>query len=248
MNLEGNDYSTIDLNDGRPHSRLVSLNLYCGYNVTYDQSLEGGGIDQRRDFIYIINKIGKPLYQNALEWCSGPGVIGFELLGFNKTKHINFMDYHKPAIDSCIDNSIKNKVEDKVSVYLSDNIKSLPNDKKFDLVVANPPHMFNMSADRNGFPDEATEKELFENQKRIVLDQDMKIHKEFFANIRDKITDDADIFISEWGNSRPVAKCAEAAGFEVVADWRLRSVYYNYLIGEPPVVMHFRPNFSGFTI
>lgn len=248
MNLEGNDYSIIDLNDGRPYSRLVSLNLYCGYNVTYDQYLEGGGIDQRRDFLYIISKIGKPIYENALEWCSGPGVIGFELLGFNKTKHINFMDCYKPAIDSCIDTSIKNKIEDKVSVYLSDNIKSLPNDKKFDLVVANPPHMFNMSVDRVGFPDEDTQKDAFENQKRIVLDQDMKIHKEFFANIRDKITDDADIFISEWGSSRPVAKCAMAAGFEIVADWRLRSVHHNDSINEPPVVMHFRPNFSGFTI
>lgn len=247
MNLEGNDSTHITLNDGRPNSRLVDLNLYCGYKLIYDQSLEGGGIDQRRDFLYVISKVGKRPYKNALEWCAGPGIIGYELLGYNKTIKVSFMDLHKPAIDSCIENAKRNKVEDRVSVYHTDKTINLTNTEKFDLVVANPPHAFNY--------DEWAKSQLtqerptpahfpyWEDQIRIDVDKDMLIHKEFFDNIRDKLTDDADIFISEVADKNPVIKYAKSLGYELVAIWNMRSM--DNTTGE---ILHLRPKFSGFMI
>lgn len=247
MNLEGNDHTQIALSETDVHDRLVDLNLYCGYKAIYHQSLEGGGIDQRRDFLYVISKGGKPIYDNALEWCAGPGVIGYELLGYNKTRHISFMDLHKPALDSCLETAKRNNVTDRVNVYLADKVSNLTNEKKFDLVVSNPPHSFSyddwaksqLTHDRptpEDFPD-------WDNQIRIDVDRDMHIHKEFFDNIRDKLTDDADIFISEVGLKNPVVEYAQSKGFEMIACWYMRSM--PNCTGE---ILHMRPKSSGFIL
>lgn len=247
MNLEGNDFVHIPLDDGDPNGRLVDLNLYSGYKLIYNQLLEGGGVDQRRDFLYIISKIGKPVYQNALEWCAGPGIIGYELLGFNKTKKISFMDLYKPALDNCLESAVRNNVTDKVTVYLTDKISNINTQEKFDLVVGNPPHAFDfddwsktqLTQERptpNDFP-------WWDNQVRIDVDRDMMIHKEFFDNIRDKITDDADIFISETGLQNDVIAYAKSIGFEFVASWVMRCN-----LPATGYILHFRPKFSGFVL
>ena len=247
MNLEGNDHSHIPLEDGRPDSRLVDLNLYCGYKLVYDQTLEGGGIDQRRDFLYVINKVGRRPYQHGLEWCAGPGIIGYELLGYNKTIKMSFMDKHRPAIDNCIESANRNKVEDRVSVYHTDKVYNINNSEKFDLVVGNPPHSFDYEhwAKNQLTPERPTPQDFpyWENQVRIDVDRDMNIHKEFLDNIRDKLTDDADIFISEVGLKNPVLDYAKLLGYELVAVWNMRSMSNSS--GE---ILHLRPKFSGFII
>jgi methylase of polypeptide subunit release factors len=247
MNLEGNDFVHVLLDSNDHNNRLVDLNLYCGYNIIYHQLLEGGGIDQRRDFLYAISKAGKPVYENTLEWCSGPGVIGYELLGFNKTKHISFMDFYEPAINSCIENAKRNNVQDKVTVYLTDKIANINESKKFDLVVANPPHSFDFHAWKHSKlvekSDPNQEIANFEDLKRIDVDHNMEIHKEFFDNIRDKITDDADIFISEVGDRNVVINYALAKGYEMIACWYMRSMGKSS--GE---ILHMRPKKTGFII
>lgn len=247
MKLQGNDLLHIPLGEDDSANRLVDLNLYCGYKLIYNQLLEGGGIDQRRDFLYIISKIGKPIYENALEWCAGPGIIGYELLGFNKTKKVSFMDLYKPALDNCLESAVRNNVTDKVTVYLTDKISNINTQEKFDLVVGNPPHSFNydnwsqtqLTYERptpNDFPE-------WDNQVRIDVDHDMIIHKEFFDNIRDKCTDDADIFISETGLQNDVIWYAQSIGFEFVASWAMRCN-----LPATGNILHFRPKSSGFVI
>lgn len=247
MNLEGNDHIHIPLEDGRPNSRLVDLNLYCGYKLIYDQTLEGGGIDQRRDFLYVIDKVGKKPYRNALEWCAGPGIIGYELLGYNKALKISFMDTYRPAIDSCIESAKRNNVTDRVSVYHTAKIANINNSEKFDLVVGNPPHAFDYDdwAKNQLTYERPTPADFpyWENQIRIDVDKDMHIHKEFLDSIRGKLTDDADIFISEIGLKNPVIEYAKALDFELVAVWNMRSM--TNCSGE---ILHLRPKFSGFVL
>lgn len=247
MNLEGNDHKHIPLGTEDSVDRLVNLNLYCGYKLIYNQLLEGGGIDQRRDFLYIISKAGKPIYEHTLEWCAGPGIIGYELLGFNKTKRIGFMDLYKPALDNCIESAIRNNVVDKVSVYHTDKVSNINTQQKFDLVVGNPPHSFyydewakNQLTVERPTPQDFPE---WDNQVRIDVDRDMATHKEFFDNISDKLTDDADIFISEVGLKNPVIEYAKSKGFEMIACWYMRSLPNGS--GE---ILHMRPKSSGFIL
>ena len=247
MNLEGNDLTHIPLDEIGDYNRLVDLNLYCGYKAIYHQSLEGGGIDQRRDFLYVIGKGGKPFYNHTLEWCSGPGIIGYELLGYNKTQKISFMDCYKPALDSCLETADRNNIRDKVTVYHTDKVANLQNAEKFDLVVANPPHSFSYDEwSRQQLTLEKPTPEHFnnwDNQIRIDVDKDMETHKEFLDNIRDKITDDCDIFISEVGLKNPVIEYAVSKGFEMIACWYMRS-----MPGSTGEILHMRPKHSGFIL
>lgn len=247
MNLGDNDFFHVDCNDGRANSRTVHLNLFCGYKLEYDQELEGGGIDQRRDFLYAIRKAGKPTYNHGLEWCAGPGIIGFELLGLDIVQKISFMDLYRPAIDSLHDNAKRNTLEDKIKVYHADKIANINNSEKFDLVVGNPPHAFDYDAyvvsqvsysrpTINDIPN-------FDNLVRIDVDKNMAAHIEFFDNIRDKITDDADLFISEMGDVNMVLRLVKERGYEVIAQWYMRSM--EHASGS---ILHLRPKKSGFVI
>jgi len=249
MNLEGNDFKHVPLEEDHSVNRLVDLNLYCGYKVIYHQLLEGGGIDQRRDFLFVISKAGKTHYNHALEWCSGPGVIGYELLGYNKTNRISFIDMHKPAIDSVLETASRNNITNRVTTYHTNQIKNIDNAEKFDLVLGNPPHHFTLrewkeDQDRNVVNENRTFNPLvYENQLRIDVDDNMQIHKEFFDNLRDKVTDDCDIFISEVGDVNPVLRYAKEKGYDLIARWFMRST--NPPSGE---IIHLRPKFSGFMI
>jgi len=44
-------------------------------------NLDGGGSTFGQDFIPVLRARGMPKVQRTFEWCSGPGFIGFSLLG-----------------------------------------------------------------------------------------------------------------------------------------------------------------------
>lgn len=241
MNLNDTKFEHIDSDKDYPNARSIGLHLYGGYHIVYDDLLEGGGIEHRKDFLHIIHKLKTPIYENALEWCAGSGMIGFELLGVGKVKFMHFMDSYKPAIDSCLESAIKNNIQDKINVFHTDTIKSITTDKKFDLVVGNPPNGFSKSDWlRIQNPELLSNEFLLENLSRICIDDNMNIHKEFFDNIRDKVTEDADIFISVIGDENEVVRYAENKGFYVVASWFMKSCS-----GK---ILHIKPTFAGFTI
>lgn len=247
MNLEGNDFKHIPLEEDHSINRMVDLNLYCGYKATYHQLLEGGGIDQRRDFLFVLSKAGKVRYNNALEWCSGPGVIGYELFGYNKTDKISFMDRYQPAIDNVLETAARNNILEKVTTYCTDQIKNINNDEKFDLVIGNPPHNFALTKwkeqqERNGVSQNFNSM-VYENQLRIDVDDEMQIHKEFLDNLQDKVTDDCDIFISEVGDANPVIAYARDKGYDLIARWFMRST-----VPSSGEILHLRPKFSGFVL
>ena len=157
------------------------------------------------------------------------------------------MDCYKPAINNCMENAKRNKVEDRVEFYHTDKVANINNSEKFDLVVGNPPHSFDYVqwAQSQLTLERPTQQDFpyWDNTVRIDVDKDMLIHKEFFDNIRDKLTDDADIFISEVGDKNPVIKYAKSLGYELVAVWNMRSMNNN--TGD---ILHLRPKFSGFVL
>lgn len=180
---------------------MNNLMLDSGLIINYENGLEGGGVDQRFDFITVLEQQEKK-YKRALEWCSGFGIIGYELLTRNFCEHIAFLDSYDPAIQTCIKIAVDNNIQDNVTTYLLDNIAALPHDELFDLVVANPPHHFNkeemigylkVDAAENGY--EMSSQQLADSI-RITIDDELTIHREFFKNISKHLVPDADIFIS----------------------------------------------------
>lgn len=149
------------------------------------RTTEGGGKWMRFSLIHeIMNHGAKSKYNRAYEWCSGSAAIGFAMLDLDLVEHITFSDKHELSIEECSITITENKLHDRGNAYVSDTIAGLPEMPLWDLVVSNPPHQKNVIRE-------------CEFQSRIIEDIDWKTHKEFYKNIRSRLTNDAELFIIE---------------------------------------------------
>ena len=188
-----------------------TIRLDNNFLVLYEDGLDGGGYDHLPDFKNAVSLSGKTHYTNAVEWCAGFGVIGFDFLNRQVCENMAFIDCYKLAIDWLEKTIEYNNIQNSTTLYHIDKISLLPNNLKYDLVLANPPHSF-----------EQETKEMFERTIknpssradviRITCDVNLEIHKEFFDNIRKHLAPDADVFISEVGHLDTVQQLAEDAG------------------------------------
>ena len=62
-----------------------------------------------------------------------------------------------------------NRIEHLVNVYLSDSLKQIPLDERWDLVVGNPPHFLPTSVD---------------DKSLIWCDPEWNVHRRFYARIK----------------------------------------------------------------
>lgn len=163
------------------------------FTLYYADSDDGGGTSIGLDFKHILDEhYPGHKFDRCLEWCSGPGFIGFDLLLNNYCKELTLVDKHQPAIDSAMHSLSLNKIDLRVNAYCVDQIAKLPAYEQFDLIVANPPHF--------SFP-VCHQENIFKNDPRIYLDHDWKIHKEFFQHIHKYLTPNGIILLQEstWG-------------------------------------------------
>lgn len=222
------------------------LILESGYKFNYIEDLDGGGLEQRFDFLSVIKEHGRNNYNHAFEWCSGFGIIGFELLGTGICNNLHLSDLHYPAILSCKENAELNNLSEKVFTYLSYRIQDILSKNKWDLVVGNPPHDF----DENRFSQNLLEQgktSKFQDLPtvatsfRLTLDHNMEIHKEFFSNIGSKLNDNADIFISSVTNlpkSNPIVEMATNNNLRYVNYYKMPYCKNKYSC--PIWIYHFR--------
>jgi len=158
--------------------------------IEHPKELDGGGTWMSVDFLDTLEKTyPNRKFNKALEWCSGPGFIGFELLARQKCNEIDFMDLHIPALDNIKETIHKNNLSYNINCILADRIEQLPH-KKYDLIVGNPPHYTEKL-----FPEQNSEES--EDSCRRTLDLDLEIHRNFFQEISNYLTDDGVILISE---------------------------------------------------
>jgi methylase of polypeptide subunit release factors len=180
-----------------PDWTLQNKTLKSGIEIQFPTHLDGGGIEMVDDLISAIKKTGKPFYNRACEWCAGFGVLGFEVLGLGLTKHIVFTDYYHVAIDTCLENARKNHLINYVSGHVSGTINGIPNIEKWDLVISNPPHVYDKEYFLEHIPGGREQHHNLDNTCRLTVDQNFGIHKEFFKNIKEKLTTDADVYLIE---------------------------------------------------
>jgi hypothetical protein len=171
--------------------------LKSGIELQFPVHLDGGGYEMVDELIDVIRKTGKTFYNRACEWCAGFGVLGFEVLGLGLTKHIVFTDYYHVAIDTCLENARKNHLINHVSGHVSGTINDIPNIEKWDLVVSNPPHVFDKEYFLEHLPGGREQHSSLDNTCRLTVDQNFGVHKEFFKNIKAKLTSDADVYLIE---------------------------------------------------
>ncbi len=152
------------------------------FEVTYDSAEDGGGTWFGQDYVPQLRRYDRQ-FDRCLEWCSGPGFIGFALLAHGICQDLTLMDQHTASLHSVAETVRQNQCGDRARFYNLDRIGSLPEHERFDLVVANPPHYLACPGDSN--------------YQRIAVDRDWRAHQEFYANISTHLNPGAVILLQE---------------------------------------------------
>jgi methylase of polypeptide subunit release factors len=156
-----------------------------GIQVHYDSWMDGGGTWFGQDYIDIIKKrYPNRTFNRCYEWCSGPGYIGFSILGAKLAHGLTLSDRYESAIDNAVATTVQhNQLQNRVSAYVGSSLSVLPVYEQFDLVVANPPHYLECPGD--------------DNYQRIAVDVNCQAHQDFFAHIGQHLTNNGIILLQE---------------------------------------------------
>jgi len=149
--------------------------------VFYGQYQNGGGP--------FYNKFNKSILMeykevDALEICSGPGFIGYDLLESGIASHVDLADKN-PEVSEYI--SMTNaKSGHRTRIFQSDALDDVP-EYEYSIVIGNPPHLKNEEQYKllvdDGFVDKTWPEKRLEYERRILLDEDFSFHKKFFSKI-----------------------------------------------------------------
>ncbi|MCP3395232.1 methyltransferase [Bradyrhizobium sp. CCGB12] len=189
-----------------------------GITIEYKSELDGGGIEFGQDFIPFLRSRGMPRQPRLFEWCAGPAFIGFSMLGHGLCETLCVADINPAAVARCRNTVRLNKLENRVSVYESNNLRSISKTERWNLVVSNPPHFIDQ----------------YEGDIR-AHDPDWAIHREFFNTIDPHLADGGVIVLQENNRGSTVATFREmidAAGLEIAfthgdhTDLTKESVFY----------------------
>jgi methylase of polypeptide subunit release factors len=175
----------------------------------------------------------KNKYSRGLEWCAGLGAFGFHMLGLDLAEHMVFNDYYDYAVRSCLKTAEDNKIKEKVTGYITHTISTIPLTEKWDLVVGNPPHSWDTEQFIERLEATDTPKQGVANIVRCVVDDEMKTHLDFFKNIKNYLTPDADLFIVAC-DINPIQQFADLGNLKIENVIKMESCEFWYLIHYKP--------------
>lgn len=172
------------------------------------QKLDGFGSVLKTPIAAAVEQLGRP-FDFAFEWCSGIGEIGMTLLRRNLCSRLCLSDINPEAIRIAREIAERDSLSNKIDFFVGDNLTPLPENLKFDLVVANPPNYYNIQEGHAFGP-------LYMNDLR-PNDRGWKIHAAFYANIRRYLAPGAVMLIEE---VEPYKKEVVLNGYEGAYDIR----------------------------
>ena len=161
-------------------------------DVYYTNETNGGGDHFLPEYAKVINKwYGK--VDSVLEWCAGPGFIGYGLLGAGLCNSVAFNEIFEPAIEMCRKTASNNNLD--VQVYTQENLDEVT--EQFDLVVGNPPHWSQKEYAVQALQSFSSANQLDDRLKQVLIDEDWKIHKSFFNNMKRMLKHNGKILLQE---------------------------------------------------
>lgn len=167
--------------------RINEIDVFCSKETI------GGGHIFGVECLHIIDKKYAKTFNNAFEWCAGAGFLGHGLLATGLTKNIVFNEIYKPAIDLLERTKIANNLNSKIyHTHVIDDI-----DMQFDLVVGNPPHFVDKETALDAMRWRQMGWEIKGHMTEILVDYNWKAHKNFFSNIKNKLSKDGVILLQE---------------------------------------------------
>jgi methylase of polypeptide subunit release factors len=204
---------------------IIMNNLYFStqgprnFKVFYEPGMDGGGTWFGQEYISVIpERYPRRIFENCLEWCAGPGYIGYSILDHGLCNHLSLVEIHTPTAQQAqrTKEDSSNQCDSQVTIYNTGDISQLPENAKFDLIVGNPPHFFHASTDPTS--------------SRIESDPGWQVHQNFFANIAQHLTRDGVILLQENMLETTVdtfSPYIESAGLKVT-DWFQSPKWFGY--------------------
>jgi methylase of polypeptide subunit release factors len=113
--------------------------------------------------------------------CAGPGFIGLSMMANGLCETLCLADINPEAVEACRRTIEQNGLQQRVSVYQSDNLKAIPATEQWDLVVSNPPHFDNS---------------YFEAELR-AHDPGWRLHRGFFKEVGNFLKPEGVIVLQE---------------------------------------------------
>lgn len=140
-------------------------------DVWYKLDTDGGGVEYADLFArYLPDRFPQRSFFKAYEWCSGPGFIGFHLLQSGLAQYLTLSDISRQAMQ-CVDRTVReNRLGSRVNHYLSDNLRDIDAEERFDLVVGHPPWAYQVKEAGNPL---------------IASDPEWQLHERFYNRIGD---------------------------------------------------------------
>lgn len=182
--------------------------LTIGKNLLHPWWITGGGNEYHPHFTEAIRNSART-YQHAFEWCSGHGVIGFELLTQGLCQTLAFSDYYDLATQSCLDNAQRLELSG-VTAYHTPTLADIALIEQWDLVVGNPPNANDGNLHIQSCTEAGQEQDMIDLALRIMVDIDWQTHEEFFRHIDSHLLPGADVYLTiHKGNLPEIEKIAE---------------------------------------
>lgn len=192
--------------------------VYGSIDVHYLDEIDGGGARFGQDYLHFIpGHLGK--VERALEWCAGPGFIGFSLFAAGLCEQLTLIDVNPVAVAACRQTIRDNGLDDVVRVYHSDSMAALPQGDAYDLVVANPPHCPVATPSPGG------------HTQLIYNDVDWQTHRAFYRQIPEYLSDDGRVILQEDASQSSVDDfrgMIEDAGLELLGGFPCEWAKENY--------------------
>lgn len=151
-----------------------------------------------RDSILMIETVKFSKRDIVLDSCSGTGI--FAVFAAGKAEKVYAVDANKYAAENIRINAVLHGVEDKIVPVCGDLFPKLG--IKFDKILVNPPYTDNKAADI---------------VEKSVWDEDHKVVKKFFKEVKNHLKETGKIFLS-WSNFADfdfIEDLAKKSGFEI---------------------------------
>lgn len=159
--------------------------------VYWAGGLDGGGNTFGLAYPQIIRELyPNRVFEHCFEWCAGPGFIGYALYVQGLCKQLTLSDIYRPSLrcaEYTRDQLPAHYDRNPINIVHTGDCADLHPEKKFDLIVSNPPHW--------NWNNETFSSLILDN--RINADPDWRIHRNFFNNIKRNLAEDGIILLQE---------------------------------------------------
>ena len=164
-----------------------------GFDVFYTNETNGGGDYFAIEYIDLVKEWYVKV-DSILEWCAGPGFIGYGMFANNLCNKISFNDKFKSAIDQLEKTKLNSKNPDDIKIYNGGSLSTIPETEKCDLIVGNPPHWKDIQSAETSLN---LQFKSFKHVNDILVDTDWKSHTLFYQIAKKLLSDKGKIVLQE---------------------------------------------------